>query len=65
LILNFFFGHSTSGAAALKAAAASGVSVESILSAGHWSAESTFTRLYRRDARPLTRTHRWQERSFH
>jgi integrase len=44
-----FSGHSTRGAAASKAAA-SGVSVESILSAGHWSAESTFTRFYRRDA---------------
>ena len=50
-----FLGHSTRGAAASKAAA-SGVSVESILSAGHWSAESTFTRFYRRDAAINPRT---------
>jgi hypothetical protein len=43
-----FSSHSTRGAAATKAPA-SGVSVESILSAEHWSSESKFTRFYRID----------------
>ncbi|KAI9552572.1 hypothetical protein GHT06_020432 [Daphnia sinensis] len=49
--LQRFSGHCTRGAAASKVAA-SEMSVESILKAGHWSSESesTFTRFYRREA---------------
>lgn len=43
-----FSAHSTRGAAASKAAA-SGVSVQSILELANWASESTFTRFYRRE----------------
>lgn len=42
-----FKAHSTRGAAASRAFA-NGVPVDSILRAGHWAAESTFARFYRR-----------------
>jgi len=47
--------HSTRGAAASRAANA-GLSVESILKAGSWSSESTFTRFYRRQLHPAAET---------
>ena len=47
--------HSTRGASASRAADA-GMSVESILKAGNWSSESTFTRFYRRQLDPAEET---------
>lgn len=46
-----FKAHSTRGAAASKASA-SGISVDEILKAGHWSSESTFSRFYKRMIAP-------------
>lgn len=45
--LSTFTAHSTRGAAA-SAAAAKGATIESILSAGSWTIESTFNRFYKR-----------------
>ena len=51
---SLFKAHSTRGAAASKALA-SGMSVDRILKAGHWSSASTFGRFYQRDAiAPMT-----------
>lgn len=44
---SMFKAHSTRGAAASKAAA-SGISVDVILKAGHWRSESTFSKFYKR-----------------
>jgi hypothetical protein len=46
-----FKAHSTRGAAASKALA-SGLSLDSILKAGQWSRESTFSKFYQRDILP-------------
>lgn len=46
-----FSAHSTRGAAASKAAT-SGLSIDAILHAGCWAAESTFSRFYRRESVP-------------
>ena len=47
-----FSAHSTRGAGASKAIN-SGVPMSAVLNAGHWAAESTFTRFYRRDVVPV------------
>lgn len=44
-----FQAHSVRGAAA-SSAASKGVPIQSILQAGHWASESTFTRFYHREA---------------
>lgn len=46
-----FGAHSTRGAGASKATA-NGLSVDSVLRAGHWARESTFRRFYRREVEP-------------
>lgn len=46
-----FGAHSTRGAGASKATA-NGVSIDSVLRAGHWARESTFRRFYHREVEP-------------
>lgn len=48
---SIFSAHSTRGAAASKAFAA-GASMDSILKAGHWARESTFSKFYKRNSVP-------------
>jgi hypothetical protein len=46
--INMFSAHSTRGAAASKAIAA-GISVDTVLRAGHWASASTFRKFYHRE----------------
>ena len=46
--INMFSAHSTRGAAASKAVAA-GISVDTVLRAGHWASASTFRKFYHRE----------------
>lgn len=46
---SMFTAHSVRGAGSSKAAASPGVPIASILSAAHWSSESTFSKFYRRE----------------
>ena len=59
-----FTAHSTRSAAASRAVA-QGIPIDSVLAAGDWAAESTFTRFYRRSSTPIDSAGCFEPKCFH